>query len=72
MTDQQALEKRVMEGDVDAFVPLADSLMDQDHPDGEELGKLAIEVVTSESWANVIVAMASFQELLTRGKTCST
>lgn len=67
MTDFAMLKQQVMQGNVDAFIPLADELNDEGHPHAEELAKLAVDISTETDWAVVLLSIAVFEELLSQG-----
>lgn len=51
-------------GDVAAFLPLADELCEQGHPRGAECVELAVIIATETDWAVVTMAIALFLKLL--------
>jgi hypothetical protein len=66
MTNVERLRAAVDKGDVTAFLGLADALDEEGHPDAPELSRLAVEIMTADDWAVVILAATVFLAILER------
>jgi hypothetical protein len=63
MSETEQLHQIAMR-EASAYVALADSAIEAGHSHGDELARLALDILNHQDWSVVLLSMAIFEQLL--------
>lgn len=61
--------KDVEAGSIDAACALADCLMDDGHPDADQIGQLAVQAKTTESFFDAMMALSQIPAIIHKAES---